>query len=120
MADNTLAEARVAFRALSKDDFTELMAYHNPPSALALVCGTALIALGMPKEKDWGDIKKRIVGDPMKFRTAVLELEPEDIKPTRRAVLSKRLVTLESIDMKKVSRLGAALKVWLKAVALPR
>ena len=116
MADDALAEAREKFRALPKDNFTELMALHSPPPALALVCGAALIALGMPEDKDWSDIKKRILGDVMEFRSAVLQLEPADIKHQALRVLRERLATLESTDMNKVSRLGAALKVWLKAV----
>ena len=82
-----LAEAREKFRALPKDNFTELMALHSPPPALALVCGAALIALGMPEDKDWSDIKKRILGDVMEFRSAVLQLEPADIKDQALRVL---------------------------------
>ena len=116
MTVNALTEAREALRALSKDDFTELMAYHCPPKPLALVCGTALLAVGTPAGQEWADVKKKILGDVLKFRDAVLALESLDIKRRDLATLNQRMTTLENTDMNRISRLGAALKVWLKAV----
>lgn len=120
MADSALAEARAAFGDLRKDDFTELMAYKSPPEALALVCGTALLAVGMPAERGWADVQRGIIANPETFRRAVLALDPAQIDPRRRAGVSERLATLAGRDMLNVTNLGAALHVWLKAVVLPK
>ena len=85
------------------------------PKPLALVCGTALIAVGTPAGQEWADVKK-ILGDVLKFRDAMLALESVDIKRRDLATLNQRITTLENTDMNRISRLGAALKVWLKAV----
>ena len=118
--DASLVGARAAFDSLSKQDFTELMAYKRPPEALANICTAALLAVGMPVEDGWVDVQRGIVSRPEEFRRAVLKLEPSGIDPPRCAALSERLATLENTDMDKISRLGAALKVWLTAVVLPR
>lgn len=118
MADDAaaLADARAAIDALPRDDFAMLMAYAHPPDALVLVCGAALLAVGMPAADGWKDVQRGLICDPLKFKSAVLALEPADIDSTRLASLSERVAALEATDMHKISSLGAALKAWLKAV----
>ena len=116
LTNTALAQARAAFDALPRDAFTELMAYHKPPEALALVCSSALLAVGMPVEHGWVDVQRGIISNPAKFKSEVLALEPVDIDPSRRATLSDHLATLAKADMRKVSNLGAVLEAWLKVV----
>ena len=119
MIDSSLAEARDAINALPRSAFTELMAYHKPPKALALVCESALLAVAMHADHGWVDVQREIIANPAKFKKAVLELEPVDIDHMRRNDLSERLSSLANADMENVSKLGAALKSWLEAV-VPR
>lgn len=111
-----LVEARAALDTLPRTSFTELMAYRTPPKALVLVCCSALLAVGMPEEHEWVDVQRGIVSEPVKFKRAVLALDPVDIDSKRRAALSKRLAMLAKLDVSKASRLGGVLEAWLNAV----
>ena len=114
--DAALAGARAAIEAISRSEFKELMQFANPPEALAQVCATALLAVGMPAERGWEDVKRGIIYDTETFRRALLSLDPAGVDPSRREVLSERLATIASTDMSKISKLAAVLSSWLKAV----
>ena len=107
--------------SLKRSDFDEFMMYSRPPDALLHVCVTALLALSMPTERGWKDVRIGMHrGNSGKFLEAVRAFDPVGIDPILFATLSERMEKYTIKQMYLHSKVGGALGVWLKTVVLSR